>query len=188
MFIRSFCYILGVEHEAHVQHTSNHKLMTVSQLLGVLLLSLITACGCHKCSTFDCIRSDISKCFPKATYRCSAYIQLQSTAFIHIFRYSLHNLPGNSISINWQYAAPVHSSSILVKFDAKQSLTHANISCRLRFSVVTFVEYTLTAAIIKTGNIKYTYNEQTDIIYTHGLKRSGKNLWHLLSFSASTRV
>jgi len=88
---------------------------------------------------------------------------------LHTFIYNLNNLPGKSISINWQYAAPVHSSSILVKFDAKQSLTHANISCRLRLSVVTFVEYTLTAAMIKTENIKYTHTKESEVIYIHNL-------------------
>lgn len=43
------------------------------------------------------------------------------------------------------YALPVHSSSILLNCAFKQSFTHNSISCRDRFSVVTFVEYTLTA-------------------------------------------
>lgn len=41
MFKSTFCYILGVEHKAHVQHKSQ----TVSQLLGVLPMSLTPACG-----------------------------------------------------------------------------------------------------------------------------------------------
>lgn len=40
---------------------------------------------------------------------------------------------------------PVHSSSILLKWAHKQSLTHESISCLDKLSVVTFVEYTLTA-------------------------------------------
>ena len=58
------------------------------------------------------------------------------------------HLPGNNISMNWQYAEPVHISSIFVYFEAKQSLIHASISWRERLSVVTDVEYTLTADCI----------------------------------------
>ena len=46
---------------------------------------------------------------------------------------------------------PVHSSSILPNWDCRQSLTHESISCRDKFSVVTFVEYTLTAIVIVVG-------------------------------------
>lgn len=49
--------------------------------------------------------------------------------------------------MNWQYAAPVHSSSTLVKLDWRQSLTQLSMSWRLRFSVVALVEKTFTAAI-----------------------------------------
>ena len=52
------------------------------------------------------------------------------------------------MSMNWQYADPVHISSIFVYFEAKQSLIHASISWRERLSVVTDVEYTLTADCI----------------------------------------
>lgn len=48
--------------------------------------------------------------------------------------YSLHKLP-------------VQSSSILANCALRQSLTHNNMSCRDKFSDVTFVEYTFTAIV-----------------------------------------
>jgi len=114
----------------------NHKPMTISQLPGLLLLWLITACGLHKCFTWRVIYLNVFL----QPVTDAQHIFSYTLQPLHTFIYNLSNLPGKSISINWQYAAPVHSSSILVKFDAKQSLTHANISCRLRLSVVTFVE------------------------------------------------
>ena len=54
-------------------------------------------------------------------------------------------LLGKSMSINWQYPAPEHISSIFEYLVCKQSLTQANISCRDKLSVVTLVLYTLTA-------------------------------------------
>ena len=49
------------------------------------------------------------------------------------------------MSMNWQYAAPLHISSILVKRESSDWLTQASMSCRERLSVVTDVEYTFTA-------------------------------------------
>ena len=57
------------------------------------------------------------------------------------------NLLGKSMSINWQYPAPEHISSILEYLVCRQSLTQANISCLDKLSVVTLVLYTLTAII-----------------------------------------
>lgn len=82
---------------------------------------------------------------------------------------------GNSISIYWQYAAPieretgnvfhiclcdaaklfhftslhlpVHNSSILLNWEERQSFTHSSISWRDKLSVVTLVEYTFTAIL-----------------------------------------
>lgn len=46
------------------------------------------------------------------------------------------------------YLLPVHSSSILANCAFKQSFTHNSISCRDKFSDVTFVEYTFTAIVL----------------------------------------
>lgn len=42
---------------------------------------------------------------------------------------------------------PVQSSSILANCALRQSLTHKSMSCRDKFSDVTFVEYTFTAIV-----------------------------------------
>ncbi len=56
------------------------------------------------------------------------------------------------MSMNWQYAAPVHISSILEKCESRLLLTHASMSCLDRLSVVTDVEYTFTAIFIERSN------------------------------------
>ena len=60
------------------------------------------------------------------------------------------------MSMNWQYAAPLHISSILVKRESSDWLTQASMSCRERLSVVTDVEYTLTAilSVVEGGHLK----------------------------------
>ena len=66
------------------------------------------------------------------------------------------NSPGKSMSMNWQYAAPLHISSILAKRESSDWLTQASMSCRERLSVVTDVEYTLTAilSVVEGGHLK----------------------------------
>ena len=66
------------------------------------------------------------------------------------------NSPGKSMSMNWQYAAPLHISSIFAKRESSDWLTQASMSCRERLSVVTDVEYTLTAilSVVEGGHLK----------------------------------